>query len=244
MANGNSDSHHHPSAAAVALTKSVDAMMQTLSDPLIAGRKNVVESAISAVSWPAIIAGAFAMAAVALILLALGSGLGFASLSPWYNSGPSATTFGVLAAIWLIIVQWLSAALGGYVTGRLRTKWVGVHTDEVYFRDTVHGFLAWAVAAVVMAAALSFVASSVVGSAARGAGSLATAAVQAAGTAAAQSGGLDPVGYRSVMAAALSFVASSVVGSAARGSGSLATAAVQAAGPAAAQSGDIDPMGY
>jgi hypothetical protein len=48
MAIGNSDSHHHPSAAAVALTKSVDAMMQTLSDPLIAGRKNVVESAISA----------------------------------------------------------------------------------------------------------------------------------------------------------------------------------------------------
>ena len=92
--------------------------MQTLSDPLIAGRKNVVESAISAVSWPAIIAGAFAIAAVALILLALGSGLGFASVSPWYNSGPSATTFGVLAAVWLLVVQWFSAALGGYVTGR------------------------------------------------------------------------------------------------------------------------------
>src|SRR3984893_16192561 len=195
MAIGNSDSHHHPSAAAVALTKSVDAMMQTLSDPLMAGRKNVVESAISAVSWPAIIAGAFAIAAVALILLALGSGLGFASVSPWYNSGPSATTFGVLAAVWLIVVQWLSAALGGYVTGRLRTKWVGVHTDEVYFRDTVHGFLAWAVATVIVGAALSSIATSVVGSAARGAGSLATAAVQAAGTAAAQSEGIDPMGY-------------------------------------------------
>ena len=169
--------------------------MQTSSETVVAGRKNVVESAISAASWPAIIAGAFAIAAVALILLALGSSLGFASVSPWYNSGPSATTFGVLAAVWLIVVQWLSAALGGYVTGRLRTKWVGVHTDEVYFRDTVHGFLAWAVAAVVMAAALSSVASSVVGSAARGAGSLATAAVQAAGTAAAQSGDIDPMGY-------------------------------------------------
>jgi hypothetical protein len=195
MAIGNSDSHHHPSAAAVALTKSVDAMMQTLSDPLIAGRKNVVESAISAVSWPAIIAGAFAIAAVALILLALGSGLGFASVSPWYNSGPSATTFGVLAAVWLLVVQWISAALGGYVTGRLRTKWVGVHTDEVYFRDTVHGFLAWAVAAVIMGAALSSMASSVIGSAARGAGSLATAAVQGVGAAAAQSEGIDPMGY-------------------------------------------------
>src|SRR6266478_767891 len=193
MAIGNSDPHHHSSAAAVALTKSVDAMMQTLSDPLIPGRKNVVESAISAVSWPAIIADGFAIAAIALILLALGSGLGFASVSPWYNSGPSATTFGVLAAIWLIVVQWLSAALGGYITGRLRTKWVGVPTDEVYFRDTVHGFLAWAVAAVVMAAALSSMATSVVGSAAHDAGSLATAAVQAAGTAA-QSGDIDPMG--------------------------------------------------
>ena len=154
-----------------------------------------IESAISAVSWPAIIAGAFAIAAVALILLALGSGFGFASVSPWYNSNPSATTFGVLAAVWLIVVQWISAALGGYLTGRLRTKWVGVHTDEVYFRDTAHGFLAWAVAAVIMAAALSSVVSSVIGGAARGAGSLATTAAEGAGAAGAQSGGVDPTSY-------------------------------------------------
>jgi hypothetical protein len=196
MAIGNSDSHHHPSAAAMALTQSVETTMQTVSETVVAGRKNVVESAVSAVSWPAIIAGAFAIAATALILLALGSGLGMASVSPWYNSGPSATTFGVWAAIWLIVVQWLSVALGGYVTGRLRTKWVAVHTDEVYFRDTVHGFLAWAVAAVIMAAALSSIATSVVvGSATRGAGSLATAAVQGVGAAAAWSEGIDPMGY-------------------------------------------------
>jgi hypothetical protein len=170
-------------------------MMQTLSEAVVTGRKNVVESGISAVSWPAIIAGAVAIAAVALILLALGSGLGFASVSPWYGSGPSATTFGVMAAVWLIVVQWISAAFGGYVTGRLRTKWVGVHTDEVYFRDTVHGFLAWAVAAVIVVTALSSIASSVIGSAAWGAGSLATAAVQGGGTAAAQLEGIDPMGY-------------------------------------------------
>jgi hypothetical protein len=191
MALGSTDSHNHPSAAAVALINGDRTMQTTLTDPVIAGRKNVVESAISAVSWPAI----FAIAAVAPILLALGSGLGFASVSPWYGSNPSATTFGVAAAIWLIVVQWISAAFGGYVTGRLRTKWVGVQTDEVYFRDTVHGFLAWAVAAVIMAAALSSIATSVVGSAARGAGSLVTAAVQGAGTAAAQSEGIDPMGY-------------------------------------------------
>ena len=34
-------------------------------------------------------------------------------------------------------------------TGRLRTKWALIHTDEVYFRDTANGFLAWAVALVI-----------------------------------------------------------------------------------------------
>jgi hypothetical protein len=67
-------------------------------------------------------------------------------------------------AIWLIIAQWIAAGLGGYLTGRLRTKWVGVHTHEVFFRDTAHGFLAWAVAAVVGAAVLAAGASSLLSS--------------------------------------------------------------------------------
>jgi amino acid transporter len=104
-------------------------------------------------------------------------------------------TFGVLAAVWLIIVQWVSAAFGGYVTGRLRTRWVGIHTDEVYFRDTAHGFLAWAVAAVIMMAALSAAGSSALGTAVRATGSVASAAAQGAGTAAAQSSEIDPMGY-------------------------------------------------
>jgi hypothetical protein len=161
-----------------------------VGDVLLAQTKTS-ESVVSAVSWPAIIAGAFAIAAVGLILLALGSGLGFSSVSPWPSAGPSATTFGVYAAVWLIIVQWLSAAMGGYLTGRLRTKWVGIHTDEVCFRDTAHGFLAWAVSAVIMAS----VAFSAVGGVARETGSVASAAAQGAGTAAAQSAGIDPMGY-------------------------------------------------
>ena len=174
--------------------------MQTTSIPVGDSRVTLpptkaVESAVSAVSWPAIIAGAVAIVAVGLILLALGSGVGLSSISPWPNFGTSATTFGVYAAMWLVFVQWLSAAFGGYLTGRLRTKWVGVHTDEVYFRDTAHGFLAWAVAAVIMAAALSSAASSAVGNVARGTGSVASAAAQGAGAAAAQSGGIDPMGY-------------------------------------------------
>jgi hypothetical protein len=164
-------------------------------DRVFAAPPGAVESVVSAVSWPAIIAGAFAIGGVGLILLALGSGLGLSSVSAWPNSGASATTFGVAAAIWLIVTQWVSAAFGGYVTGRLRTRWTGVHTDEVYFRDTAHGFLAWALAVVVMAAALSSVASSVVGSVTRAAGTAGAAAAQGAGTGAAQTGVADPTGY-------------------------------------------------
>jgi hypothetical protein len=109
----------------------------------------------SAVSWAAIIAGAFVAASVSLVLLALGSGLGFASVSPWPSHGVSGTTFAVTAAIWLIIMQWVSSAFGGYITGRLRTRWIGTHTHEVFFRDTAHGLVTWAVATVVVAATLA-----------------------------------------------------------------------------------------
>ncbi len=158
------------------------------------------ESPVSAISWAAIIAGAFAIAAISLILLALGAGFGFASISPWSNSGASATTFGVAAAVWLIVVQWLSAAFGGYLTGRLRTKWVSVHSDEVYFRDTAHGFLAWAVATVITAAVLASAVSSLIGGAARVAGSVTASPGQGtagAGAAAAPSASsaLDPTAY-------------------------------------------------
>jgi hypothetical protein len=100
----------------------------------------------SAVSWAAVIAGAVVTAAASLILLALASGLGFTLISPWPGAGISVTTFTVTTAIGLIVVQWLASALGGYLTGRLRTKWVGTHTHEVFFRDTAHGLLMWALA--------------------------------------------------------------------------------------------------
>jgi hypothetical protein len=115
------------------------------------------EGASSAVSWPAILAGMFTIVALSLILIAFGAGLDFASPLP--HERISAVHFTYLAAVWLIVVQWLSSGLGGYLTGRLRTKWVGVHTHEVFFRDTAHGFLTWAVATVVSALILLLAAS-------------------------------------------------------------------------------------
>jgi hypothetical protein len=113
------------------------------------------ESAVAAVAWRAILAGAAAAAASSLVLLALGAGLGFSAISPWANAGVSATTFTVGVGVWLMITQWLSSGIGGFVTGRLRTKWVRLHTHEVFFLDTAHGFLTWAVATLIVAYAVS-----------------------------------------------------------------------------------------
>jgi hypothetical protein len=93
-------------------------------------------------------------AAVTMIFLLLGTGLGFASISPWPAHAVSAAEFAATSAIWLIVTQWVSAAVGGYLAGRLRTRWIGTHTHEVFFRDTAHGLVTWAVATVLVAAAV------------------------------------------------------------------------------------------
>jgi len=139
----------------------------------------VEESAFSAVSWAAVIAGAAVASALAVSLAALGSGIGLVSISPWSNSGISATTFGLLAIAWFAAIQLFSWGVGGYIAGRLRTRWVGIHTDEVFFRDTAHGFLVWAVGTVVSVGLLA----SAVSTAVSGAAQVGGAALQGAGTA-------------------------------------------------------------
>jgi hypothetical protein len=131
------------------------AMIGSVTD---SGRSNS-----SAVSWGAVAAGAAAAASLSLILLILGVGLGLSSVSPWARDGVSATTFGVSTILWLTLTQLLASAMGGYLAGRLRTKWTEVHADEVYFRDTAHGFLAWAVASLATAALLTSVIGSILG---------------------------------------------------------------------------------
>lgn len=123
------------------------------------------EAYSSGVSWAAVVAGAFVTAALFLCLLALGAGVGLSAISPWSNMGSSASRIGAGAIIWLIFVEIAASAMGGYLAGRLRTKWVNLHTDEVYFRDTAHGFLVWAVGIVITFAFLASAATSMVGGA-------------------------------------------------------------------------------
>lgn len=113
--------------------------------PLVSPRE---ESAGAGVSWPAVFAGAFGMGALSLILMVLGAGFGLSSVSPWPDAGADASRLSAGAIIWVIFVQLAASATGGYLAGRLRTKWVGLHTHEVFFRDTAHGFIAWCVSLV------------------------------------------------------------------------------------------------
>jgi hypothetical protein len=166
-------------------------MQSTLSAVEIA---SPTESSSSAVKWGPIIAGAFAAATLTFILMLLGSGLGLSMVSPWSEPGASVTTFAVSTAVWLVVVQWLSSGLGGYLTGRLRTKWVGIHTDETYFRDTAHGFLAWALATLLMVGVLGSALTSIIGGGVQAASTVVSGAAQGASAVAASSGADDTAG--------------------------------------------------
>lgn len=142
------------------------------------------EPAVAGVSWPAVAAGAVVSCAITLVVLAFGIGLGLSVVSPWAGSGVSATTFKIGTGLFLVVVAMFSSSIGGYIAGRLRTRWIGVHSDEVYFRDTAHGFIAWAFASVLGAVLLASPVSNFLGGAASG-------ATQAAASAANQAGPMD-----------------------------------------------------
>lgn len=106
-------------------------------------------------SWGAILAGAACAAALSFILLILGFGLGLSAVSPWSNTGASLAAIGISSIVWLAFTQIAASGVGGYITGRLRVRWAGVHSDEVYFRDTAHGLTAWAIATLAAAVLLT-----------------------------------------------------------------------------------------
>jgi hypothetical protein len=126
------------------------------------GRTTVLDAGLS---WSAIVAGAVTAAALTLLLIAFGAGLGLSAVSPWSGSGICASAFKVGAGIYLLVIAVMASALGGYLAARLRTPWTGIHTNEVFFRDTAHGLLSWAFATILSATALGAVTSNIVGSA-------------------------------------------------------------------------------
>jgi hypothetical protein len=146
---------------------------------------------VSGTSWGAILAGAAAAAALSLILTILGFGLGMSAVSPWASQGVSAGTLGYSTIGWLAFTQIAASAVGGYLAGRLRVKWINTHSDEVYFRDTAHGLLAWAVASLVTAAFLTSAISATISGGAHLGAAVAEPALSAAGSAAGANASMD-----------------------------------------------------
>lgn len=124
---------------------------RTTLDPALYPAAGEVEPGAAAVDWSAIWAGTVAAIAITLLLLAIGAGFGLASVSPWPGVGVEATTFSIGAGIWLIVMQWISSAIGGYIAGRMRTRWHALHSDETFFRDTAQGLITWSVATIIVA---------------------------------------------------------------------------------------------
>jgi hypothetical protein len=169
-------------------------------DPYVQG----MTAGPTAVSWGAVFAGAAAASTLSFILLILGTGLGLSSVSPWANEGASGKALGIGTFAWVLFMQLAASALGGYIAGRLRTKWVSLHNEEVAFRDTAHGFLAWGVATLftawLVAATTTAVVSSGVHAGAQVAGGAVTAgaadgAAKAGSEASKSNGDGGPMGY-------------------------------------------------
>lgn len=147
----------------------------------------------SGLSWRAALGGATVATAVTIMLVSLGSGIGLASVSPANGAtNPSAATFTVYAAVWLIVTQWVSSFFGGYLAGRLRPGWTGLGKEEVIFRDTATGFVAWAVASILVVTVASSGASALLSGATR---AVTSVAASAGGAAAQSSATGTPSGY-------------------------------------------------
>jgi hypothetical protein len=115
----------------------------------IASRTGPVGPA-SFVEWGAVLAGAGLAAGLSFVLLTFGAAIGLSATSPWPTSGLSVKVIATLAVFWALAQQIGSLMGGGYVAGRMRSRWHEAG-DETEFRDGLHGGLVWAVAVLISA---------------------------------------------------------------------------------------------
>ncbi len=99
----------------------------------------------SYLEWGPVIGGAVAAAAISIILLTFGAAVGLSVTSPWPGSGAPVWVAAFAVLWWTLLVQIGSFAAGGYLAGRMRSHWADATNHESGFRDSTHGFLAWAV---------------------------------------------------------------------------------------------------
>jgi hypothetical protein len=146
-------------------------MAPSVPRPAVVG----VPAGTSFVEWGAVLAGGAMAAAISFVLLTFGTAIGLSFVSPWANAGASTKVIASLAVFWTMAQQIGAAMVGGYIAGRMRSHW-GETTDEVEFRDGLHGGLVWAVGVIVSAALLLSAAGAVARTGTEVAGRVASAA--------------------------------------------------------------------
>lgn len=112
----------------------------------------------SYVEWGAVFAGALAASAISFVLLTAGAAIGLSLVSP-YESELYGRLAASVAVFWAIAVPILSFLVGGYIAGRMRSAWDAAASDEVQFRDGMHGLLVWSLS-IVAGGLLAFLAAS------------------------------------------------------------------------------------
>lgn len=120
------------------MVQSVDTVVGT-SPPVTSG---------SYIHWGAAIAGALVAAAISFVLMTFGAGIGLSIASPsptWRNASVG---LALLSGLWILVVALGSFAAGGYVAGRMRMRLGPASSDEIDFRDGMHGAASWAIAVV------------------------------------------------------------------------------------------------
>jgi hypothetical protein len=131
--------------------------------------------------WGPVIAGAFGAAAISFLLLTFGAAVGLSVTSPWPNQGVSLTVAAWAVVWWTVLVQVGSFAAGGYLAGRMRSRWGDSTSEEGQFRDSAHGFLVWALGILIGATVLAITTGGVVRTATQSAGVVAAGAASGAG---------------------------------------------------------------
>src|SRR5215204_4624016 len=99
------------------------------------------------VEWTPLIAGAIAASALSFVLFTFGASLGIALTSSSPTWRDASVALAVLSGLYVLLSTVASFGFGGYIAGRLRSRWATApDTDEVEFRDGIHGLLVWALA--------------------------------------------------------------------------------------------------
>src|SRR5829696_8549883 len=83
----------------------------------------LVDAPVRYVEWTPVIAGAIAASALSFVLFTFGSSLGIALASSSPTWRDASIALAVLSGLYIILITIASFGLGGYIAGRLRSRW-------------------------------------------------------------------------------------------------------------------------